>query len=184
MPDKQILSQKPLNQTKPTVEKLIILGSGPAGFSAAIYAARAELKPVLITGIDLGGQAALTNTIENYPGFPDGVGGYQLGELLKKQSEKFGAKVVLDSVLEVKLKQKPFLIRTGGEQCYPKVSLLPQVQVLITSMCQAKKNWLEKVYLIAPPVTDGFLREKTLLLWAAEIVHSKKHYSLRGLHPT
>ncbi len=121
MPDKQILSQKPLNQTKPKVEKLIILGSGPAGFSAAIYAARAELKPVLITGIDLGGQAALTNTIENYPGFPDGVGGYQLGELLKKQSEKFGANVVLDSVLEVKLKQKPFLIRTGGEQCYPKV---------------------------------------------------------------
>ncbi len=115
MPEKQILSEKPLNQTKPTVEKLIILGSGPAGFSAAIYAARAELKPVLITGIDLGGQAALTNTIENYPGFPDGVGGYQLGELLKKQSEKFGANVVLDTVLEVNLKQKPFLVRTGGD---------------------------------------------------------------------
>lgn len=111
---KPLPSEKPINQPKPVVEKLIIIGSGPAGFSAAVYAARAELQPILITGIELGGQAALTNTIENYPGFPEGVGGYQLGELLKKQSEKFGAKIVLDTVLEVNLQQKPFLIRTGG----------------------------------------------------------------------
>jgi thioredoxin reductase (NADPH) len=107
-------SEKTINQLEPVVEKLIIIGSGPAGFSAAVYAARAELQPILITGIELGGQAALTNTIENYPGFPDGVGGYQLGELLRKQSEKFGAKIVLDTVLEVNLQQRPFLVRTGG----------------------------------------------------------------------
>ncbi len=118
MTEKKHTPEKLMNQTKPVSEKVIILGSGPAGFSAAIYAARAELKPILITGIDLGGQAALTNTIENYPGFPEGIGGYQLGELLQKQSEKFGAKVVLDTVLEVNLQQRPFLIRTGGDTLF------------------------------------------------------------------
>jgi thioredoxin reductase (NADPH) len=65
--------------------KVLILGSGPAGLAAALYAARADLEPVLLTGIEFGGQAALTYTIENYPGFPDGVGGTQLGELFQKQ---------------------------------------------------------------------------------------------------
>ncbi len=74
-------------------EKVIILGSGPAGLAAALYAARAELSPLVISGIELGGQAALTDTIENYPGFPDGVGGAELGELFQKQAERFGARV-------------------------------------------------------------------------------------------
>ena len=79
------------------LEKVLILGSGPAGLSAALYAARAELKPLVITGMELGGQAALTHTIENYPGFPEGVGGSQLGELFQKQAERFGAQVEFDT---------------------------------------------------------------------------------------
>jgi thioredoxin reductase (NADPH) len=71
--------------------KVLILGSGPAGLSAALYAARAELEPIVLTGMQLGGQAALTHVIENYPGFPEGVGGAQLGELFQKQAEHFGA---------------------------------------------------------------------------------------------
>ncbi len=70
------------------IENVIIIGSGPAGYSAALYTARAELKPLLFTGMEMGGQAALTHTIENYPGFPDGVGGSELGELFQKQAEK------------------------------------------------------------------------------------------------
>src|SRR5512140_3551777 len=81
--------------------KVLVLGSGPAGLAAALYAARAELEPVVLTGIELGGQAALTNTIENYPGFPDGVGGSELGELFQKQAERFGAKVEFDSAQSV-----------------------------------------------------------------------------------
>jgi thioredoxin reductase (NADPH) len=89
---------------------LLVLGSGPAGFAAALYAARAELEPILLTGFEFGGQAALTSTIENYPGFPDGVGGGQLGELFQKQAERFGAKVVYETASEVDLSVRPFRI--------------------------------------------------------------------------
>ncbi len=92
------------------VEKVIILGSGPAGLSAALYAARAELNPLVITGIEMGGQAALTNTIENYPGFPEGVGGVALGELFQKQAEKFGARFEFDTVTSVDFSKRPFKV--------------------------------------------------------------------------
>ncbi|MBM3124874.1 MAG: thioredoxin-disulfide reductase [Chloroflexi bacterium] len=94
--------------------KLLILGSGPAGLSAALYGARAELAPVVLTGTQLGGQAALTFTIENYPGFPEGVGGAQLGELFQKQAEHFGATVEFDTAHEVDLSQRPFKVVTDN----------------------------------------------------------------------
>src|SRR5512135_11030 len=96
--------------------KVLVLGSGPAGYAAALYAARAELQPVVLTGMQLGGQAALTYTIENYPGFPEGVGGAQLGELFQKQAEHFGAKVEFESANEVDLSQRPFkVVADSGE---------------------------------------------------------------------
>lgn len=90
--------------------KVLVLGAGPAGLSAALYAARAELEPVVLTGMQLGGQAALTHTIENYPGFPEGVGGAQLGELFQKQAEHFGAKVEFDMAHEVDFSQRPYKV--------------------------------------------------------------------------
>ena len=94
--------------------KVLVLGAGPAGLAAALYAARAELQPVVLTGMQLGGQAALTHTIENYPGFPEGVGGAQLGELFQKQAENFGAKVEFDMAHEVDLSQRPYKVTTDS----------------------------------------------------------------------
>jgi len=94
--------------------KVLVLGSGPTGYAAALYAARAELQPLVLTGMQLGGQAALTYTIENYPGFPDGVGGAQLGELFQKQAEHFGAVTEFDLANEVDLSQRPFKVTTDS----------------------------------------------------------------------
>jgi thioredoxin reductase (NADPH) len=96
--------------------KVLVLGSGPAGYAAALYAARAELQPVVLTGMQLGGQAALTYTIENYPGFPEGVGGAQLGELFQKQAEHFGAVTEFDSANSVDLSQRPFRVTTDSHE--------------------------------------------------------------------
>src|SRR5512144_1620372 len=96
--------------------KVLVLGSGPTGYSAALYAARAELQPVVLTGMQLGGQAALTYTIENYPGFPEGVGGAQLGELFQKQAEHFGAVTEFESANAVDLSQRPFKVTGDGTE--------------------------------------------------------------------
>lgn len=92
--------------------QLVILGSGPAGLSAAIYAARAELKPLLLSGLNLHGQAAQTYDIENYPGFPKGISGAELGQLFQEQAECFGTDILFDQATEVILKEHPFLIKT------------------------------------------------------------------------
>lgn len=102
---------------KPTIKRdLIILGSGPAGLSAALYAARAELKPLVLTGMTLHGQASTTDTIENYPGFPEGVGGEELGQLFQTQAERFGAEVEMDQATSVDMSKQPYVIETYGKK--------------------------------------------------------------------
>ncbi len=96
--------------------KVLVIGSGPAGYAAALYAARAELEPLVLTGIQLGGQAALTHIIENYPGFPEGVGGAELGELFQKQAENFGARTEFDTVNAVDFSRRPFKISTDSTE--------------------------------------------------------------------
>jgi thioredoxin reductase (NADPH) len=106
----------PSNNGETKHVKVLVLGSGPAGYSAALYAARAELQPLVLTGMQLGGQAALTHTIENYPGFPEGVGGAELGELFQKQAERFGATTEFDLANSVDFSQRPFKVTTDNGQ--------------------------------------------------------------------
>ncbi len=95
---------------------LIIIGSGPAGYTAAIYAARAELEPLMIAGAATGGQLMLTTEVENYPGFPDGVSGPEMMDMFRKQAERFGTTVLTEDVTRVDLSQRPFRVWTGTQE--------------------------------------------------------------------
>jgi thioredoxin reductase (NADPH) len=105
------------NNAKKTENRdLLILGSGPAGLAAALYAARAELAPLVLTGMTLHGQASTTDTIENYPGFPEGIGGTELGQLFQAQAERFGAEITMDVATEIDLSKQPFSIKTYSKE--------------------------------------------------------------------
>ncbi len=93
---------------KKTHHKLIILGSGPAGLTAAIYAARANLNPVVVSGREAGGQLMITTDVENYPGFPEGIQGPEMMDLLKAQAARFDTEFISGDVVEVDLSQRPF----------------------------------------------------------------------------
>ena len=97
-------------------EKVIIIGSGPAGCSAAIYTARAQLQPLVIAGPAVGGQVAISNEVGNYPGFPEDINGLELAQLMQKQAERFGARFEMDIVTAVDLTVRPFKVTCyGGE---------------------------------------------------------------------
>ena len=118
-----------------THAKVIIIGSGPAGYTAAIYAARAMLEPLMITGFEAGGQLMITTDVENYPGFRDVIQGPWLMEQMKAQAEHVGAKLINDTVVKVDLKRQPFVITCDSGAVYTADAV-----IIATG---AKAKWLE-----------------------------------------
>lgn len=116
---------------------VIIIGGGPAGYTAALYAARAGLSTLLLEKLSAGGQMALTHQIDNYPGFPDGVDGFTLGQSMKDQAEKFGAKTRFTEVTQVHLHQDPKQIVTDAGEFHAKT-------VVIATGANPKKLGLDK----------------------------------------
>ncbi|MBI2204871.1 MAG: thioredoxin-disulfide reductase [Candidatus Rokubacteria bacterium] len=96
--------------------RIVIIGSGPAGYTAAIYAARANLAPLMISGIQAGGQLMLTTLVENYPGFVDGLMGPDLMEAMRQQAERFGTEIIAEDVTAVDFSRRPFHVRTGDRE--------------------------------------------------------------------
>jgi len=97
------------------MENIVILGTGPAGLTAAIYAARAELAPIVLKGDQPGGQVTITDILENYPGFPEGISGYEMYQSFENQALRFGAKIIADTAIEVDFKSPPFTIKTRDQ---------------------------------------------------------------------
>ena len=115
------------------IRNTIIIGSGPAGLTAALYAARAELKPLVIGGIAPGGQLMLTTDVENFPGFPEGILGPELMEKMIKQVERFGTEIINENVVSVDFSSNPFKVKTDSAE------FLAHTVIIATG---AEANWL------------------------------------------
>ena len=154
------MSQKPTKHTK-----VLIIGSGPAGYTAAVYAARAMLKPIMISGMEPGGQLTTTTDVENYPGFAEVIQGPWLMEQMRDQAKAVGTEMIEDHISSVNLKSKPFEAIAESGQNYTADS------IIISTGAQAR--WLNidseqklggLVYLLVQHVMDFSLKTKLLQL--------------------
>ncbi len=127
------------------VRNVVIIGSGPAGLTAAVYAARGNLNPLVVEGYEAGGQLTLTTMVENFPGFRDGIMGPQLMDDMREQAKRFGAEVVQGAVIQVDLSKRPYTISMDGDR-------VVQCKTLIISTGASARPIMIEAAIIRPAV--------------------------------
>ncbi|MCW5933016.1 MAG: thioredoxin-disulfide reductase [Fimbriimonadia bacterium] len=138
------------------IQDLIIIGSGPAGYTAALYAARANLKPLLFAGLQPGGQLMITTDVENYPGFPEGIMGPEMMELFRKQAERFGTEVAYEHIHKVDFSQRPFTLYTDSGNQYQAKSVIVATGATAKWLGLESEKLLQGYGVSACATCDGF----------------------------
>ena len=151
--------------TDNTHSKLLILGSGPAGYTAAIYASRAMLEPTLLTGIEPGGQMTITTDVENYPGFADIIQGPWLMDQMKEQAISVGTNIVFDTIVDVDLSNKPFKLKSDSEKEYTCDALIIATGAQANWLGLESENKFKGYGVSACATCDGFFyKDKTVVV--------------------
>ena len=151
--------------TDNTHSKLLILGSGPAGYTAAIYASRAMLEPTLLTGIEPGGQMTITTDVENYPGFADIIQGPWLMDQMKEQAISVGTNIVFDTIVDVDLSNKPFKLKSDSGKEYTCDALIISTGAQANWLGLESENKFKGYGVSACATCDGFFyKDKTVVV--------------------
>ena len=147
-----------------TPEKLIIIGSGPSGYTAALYAARANLSPMVFEGMEPGGQLMWTTDVENFPGFPQGILGPEMMQLFRKQAERFGTRMVAETVTSVDFSSRPFLVKTSEKDYRADAVIISTGASAIWLNVPGEKEYKAKGVSACATCDGFFFKEKDILV--------------------